>query len=119
MITVQSDIAIIAKIDLDELIGLKHTDIEIERISAFMSEFCPTGRTYLARIFVRGRLYKKTVDEILAVCTEMRNDTWVNSTSGRFGDPDDVACGGIGMKNTAAYYQAYKNLGLPRPKFLF
>ena len=94
-------------------------ELELEALENFMKPLCLTARLYLARIFVRAKVRKKSFREIMAVCRALWEEDWRHGTSDRLSDPDDVTPGGVGMRNTCAFYDAYRQLGMPFPKFLF
>jgi len=111
--------SVICPEDREELLRVGYTELELEKLSAFAHPFCKTGRLYLARIFVRGKLYKKPFSLTLKVCSALFALVWKHGSPDRIGDPDDVAPPNVGIMNTCAFYNAYKLLGMPSPKFLF
>lgn len=110
--------------DLPELKQVGYTDVEIRKLDEFLQTFCRTARLYLVRIFIRGKARKKEFREIMDVLLFLWQDVWVHGNADRIGDPDDVGTFEDGRQthgwnNVCAFFQAYKNLGLPSPKFLF
>ncbi len=111
--------SVICSDDLEELRRVGLTESELAELLLFMTPLCGTARIYLARIFLRALFRKKSFAEIMLVCQSLWKEDWQHGTPDRLGDPDDVAPGGVGMRNTCAFYDAYRQLGFPLPKFLF
>jgi hypothetical protein len=90
----------------------------LHQIENFLQPFCLTARLYLARIFVRGRISKKSFEEIRSALNLVKDEVWKNGTPDRIGDPDDTA-GNKGWVNVNGYVRAYHMLDMKLPKFLF
>lgn len=106
--------------DREVLLRLGCTELDLWALSQFAQVFSRTGRLYLARIFVNAlRQKKRTFAEVLVVCQTLFDEVWQYGTPDRIADPDDIAPPNVGLKNTCAFMEAYKRLGLPNPKFLF
>ncbi len=118
--------------DAKEL-GKFYTKEEVQAIAAFVEPLCATGRLYIARIFVRGRIIRKepkSFAEIMNACRVAWVERWQYGSPGRLADVDDTTilhdrtastenpeC--HGWQNAVAFFSVYGNLGLPMPKFLF
>ncbi len=111
--------AVICDGDREELIRLGYQPAELRDIEQLSCRLCETARLYLARIFVRARICKKSHADVVTACQKMWQETWQFGTAERLGDPDDVTPPDIGMRNAVAFYSVYKVLGLTSPKFLF
>ncbi len=105
--------------DREDLLRLGYQPAEITDVELLSRPLCRTARWYLARIFVRARIFKKQHGEVVAACSEVWENTWKHGTADRLGDPDDTAPPDVGMRNTLGFYAIYTSLGLPTPKFLF
>ena len=110
---------IVCESDMEELLRLGYEPGELADIELLLKPLCRTARLYLARIFVRARICKKMHFDVMEACCWVWEDVWKHGTADRLGDPDDTAPPDVGMRNTLAFFEVYRRLGLATPKFLF
>ena len=102
----------------NELRQLGYSDAELERISPILGSIVLTGRIYLVHVFAAAKRGKRPFGLVMEKVQSAWDTVWSQGTSDRLGDPDDVAPLGVGMRNTCAFFQLYKDIGLPTPKML-
>jgi hypothetical protein len=104
--------------DLAELSRVGYSPAELAEMELIFAPLSTTARLYLARLFIRAKIGNKPFDQVMQAVRQMWKDVWRHGTPDRLADPDDVAPPNVGMRNTCAFYEVYKIIGLPSPKLL-
>lgn len=106
--------------DVEVLRRLKCSDQQLRKLKKLVRKLDGrTARDYTARVFINCLKQKVPFSKIRRAVRKQWKNVWSKGTPGRLGDPDDVSPTGAGLRNTAAYFQVYFELGLSRPKGLY